>query len=138
MERCSTFVLDFYARKVYIAAFASSGAPMSSLQAARQDRAAGGLFAHGSHVNELRGWRLHGRSGVFPLVDAPAGRILHVIHSSNYGEVRRPTTAALVRVQGSESRANSSGKTTRNSERLQRSILAETEDFRGRDRYFRC
>src|SRR5437762_12973924 len=52
---------------------------MSSLEAARQDRVAGGPFAHGSRVNELPGWRIHGRSGVLPLVDVPAGRILRAI-----------------------------------------------------------
>src|SRR5438045_9075248 len=46
-------------------------------------RAAGlgrrGPFAHGSRVNELRRQRIHGRSRVFPLVAATAGRILRTV-----------------------------------------------------------
>ena len=91
---------------------------MSPLQAARRDLGRRGPFAPGLRVNELRGWRILGRSGAFPLVDAPAGRILRIISFEAIMERcggYQPLRSFAREVP--KSRANISGNTARNSER---------------------
>src|SRR5204863_2003644 len=90
METCSSFVLDLYAWRVYIVAFAGSGAPMSSLQAARQERAAGvGSRTVHASMNCAVGVCRAG-AGYFLWWTLRLAGSSALFHSSNYGEVRRP------------------------------------------------